>query len=182
MKLIDRILLGLFKRLWSSNNIVGIYLYRFAQWLISSVAPYVPPRAEIPSERANAFVKVAVQSSTIPDAGLGLFSLERVDAGVTIGEYTGDVIDSAFNVVRLRNIDYVASTGGASWVDAIHRPEVKMRYICHHPKKEKRNVQFRDEGSRKFVETIRPINVGEEIFLDYGDLYWRLRGITPKDT
>jgi hypothetical protein len=144
------------------------------------LTPYTPPRSEIPPERARAFVKVEVRPSTISGAGQGLFALERIEARVTIGEYTGDIVDSVSKVLRLRDKAYVALTADpAICIDALRRPEVMMRYICHHPQQEKRNVHFRNQGSRKFVETTRPVDPGDELFTDYSDIYWRLTGMTP---
>jgi hypothetical protein len=106
--------------------------------------------------------------------------MERIDVSVTIGEYTGDIVDSVFKCLRLRDRDYVAFTGDpAICVDALRRPEVMMRYVNHHPKKEMRNVRVRNEGSRRFYEATRPVDPGEELFTSYGDIYWRVRGITP---
>ena len=178
MMTIDRILEGLRWRLWKSD--AGIYVWRFVHWPVSRVAPYTPPRTQIPPERARAFVKVEVRPSTIPGAGQGLFASEQIEAGVTIGEYMGDIVDSVFKLLRLRDIDYLALTDDPRiFIDPLHQPEVTMRYICHHPKEEKRNVRFRSEGTRKFVETTRLIDPGEELLTDYGNIYWRLRGITP---
>lgn len=181
MRLCDRILDGLRRRFL--ENDAGIYLWRFARWVIPLIAPYTPPRTEIPPERACAFVKVEIRSSEVPGAGNGLFALERIEAGVTIGEYTGDIVASVFKGLRLRNKDYVALTNDpALSIDAFHRPEAMMRYINHHPQEEMRNVRYRSEGTRKFVETIRPVEPGKELFADYSAIYWRLRGITPRAT
>lgn len=57
-----------------------------------------------------------------------------------------------------------------------------MRYICHHPDPAKRNVQYINEGTRKFVRTIRAVEAGQELFTDYGEAYWRLRGLVPRGT
>jgi len=158
----------------------GIYLWRFARWIVPLIAPYIPPRTEIPPERVRAFVEVEVRPSVVPGAGKGLFALERIEAGVTIGEYTGDIIHSLIKGLRLPNKDYIALTSNpAISIDALRRPEVMMRYINHHPQEEKRNVRYRSEGTRKFVETIRVVDQDEELFADYSDIYRRLRGITP---
>ncbi|MBI5101578.1 MAG: hypothetical protein HZB33_07085 [Nitrospirae bacterium] len=178
MNTLDRILEGLRWRLWESTP--GIFLWHALGWVASRIAPYTPPRAEIPEERARAFVRVEVRPSTIPGAGQGLFSMERIEAGVRIGEYTGDIVHGVFNVLRLRDKDFVARTADPSvCIDALRRPEVMTRYICHHPGEGKRNVRFRNEGSRKFVETTRAVHPGEELLADYGDMYWRLKGVTP---
>lgn len=178
MTIYDRILVRLSRILLKSA--AGIYMWRCIRWSVPRIAPYTPPRTEIPPERARAFVKVEVRPSRIPGAGLGLFALEGIEAGITIGEYTGDIIDSVFKVLRLRDKDYVALTSNpAICIDPSRRPEVMMRYICHHPKEEKRNVRYINIGSRKFVESTRRIDSGEEFLTDYSDMYWRLRDITP---
>jgi hypothetical protein len=174
----DLILKGLISLLLKSN--AGTYFWRFVRWAVPRVAPYTPPRTEIPPVPARAFVKVEIRPSTIPGAGQGLFALERIEAGVTVGEYTGDIVNSVFKALRLRNRDYLANTSNpAISIDALRRPEAMMRYVNHHPREEKRNVRFRDEGCRKFYETTRSVDPGEELLTNYGDLYWRLRGITP---
>lgn len=158
----------------------GVRLFRPIRWVLLRLAPYTPPRAEIPPERARAFVKVEIRPSTVRGAGQGLFALERIEAGVTIGEYTGDVVDSRWRAMRLRDRSYLAPTcDTAFFIDALRRPEVMMRYLCHHPRKEKRNAQFMDQGIRKFVVTTRPVDPGEELFIGYGDTYWRMMGISP---
>jgi hypothetical protein len=178
MTMFDRILERF--RCFLVESDAGISVWRSIRWAVPLVAPYTPPRNEIPPERARAFVKVEVRPSTIPGAGQGLFAMERIEAGVTIGEYTGDIVDSVFKVLRLPNKDYVALTSNpAISIDALRRPEAMMRYICHHPKEERRNVRYRSDGSRKFLETIRPVDPGQEFLADYSDVYWRLRGITP---
>lgn len=161
----------------------GIWLFRGIRWVVPRIAPYTPPRAEIPPERARACVMVEIRPSTVHGAGQGIFALERIAAGVTIGEYTGDVVDSMWRAMRLRDRSYLALTCDAAIsIDALRRPEVMMRYICHHPRKGKCNVQFVDQGVRKFVVTTRPVDPGEEFFIDYGDTYWRLKGIRPDES
>jgi hypothetical protein len=179
MKIADRVLERMRRFLLKSD--AGIQQLRFLRWAVPRVMPYTPPRADISLERARAFVKAEVRPSRIPGAGQGLFALERVEAGVTIGEYAGDIVDSVFKALRLRDKDYVALTDDpAISIDPFRRPEVMMRYICHHPKAERRNVQYINEGSRKFVRTTRVVEPGEEFFTDYGEAYWRLRGLTPR--
>lgn len=158
----------------------GIIVFRGIRWVLTRLIPYTPPPAEIPAERARAFVTVEIRPSTVPGAGQGLFALERVEAGVTIGEYMGDIVDSFWRLMRSRDRSYqIPTCDPAVTLDALRRPEVMMRYICHHPRKGKHNVQFVDQGVRKFVVTTRPVDPGEEFFVDYGETYWRLMGITP---
>lgn len=106
--------------------------------------------------------------------------MENIGPGVIIGEYSGDIVDSLFKWLRLRNTDYTALTENpAVCIDALAHPEMMMRYVNHHPDKARLNVRLWPEGIQVFYETTRPVEIGEEFFTDYGYLYWRLRGITP---
>jgi hypothetical protein len=174
MTLLDRILEAIQWRLLRSE--AGICLWRFLRWGFATIAPYTPPRSEIPLDRAAAFVLVEVRRSTIRAAGQGLFSLQHIEAGVRVEEYTGDTVDSLSKYVRLRIKDYVAdSPCPGIFIGASRRPEALMRYINHHPDASRRNVRFRNEGTRKYYETTRPVQPDEELLTDYGELYWRLR-------
>jgi hypothetical protein len=178
MNSLDRFLSRVIWRLTQSE--IGIAALRVIRWTAPRVAPYSPPRAEIPPERMAAFVPVEIRPSTIVGAGLGVFAVEPIAAGVTIGEYTGDIVDSVLRSLRLPNKDYLARTGeGSIYIDSSNRPEAVMRYVNHHPNAERRSVEFRNDGRRKFLVTTRAVAAGEELFVDYDWLYWKLRGITP---
>ncbi len=111
---------------------------------------------------------------------MGLFAEERVGHGVTIGEYSGDVVDSLVKWLRLRNAEYLALTEDRSIsIDGRRHPEMLMRYVNHHPSEKAVNIRFRSEGTRVFLETTKPVGAGEEFFADYGDMYWLLLGIMP---
>lgn len=175
MTRLDEFLLGAGQRLLASR--IGAKLVRGAHRTLSRIAPYTPARVEIPPERAHAFVKVDVRPSGIPGAGLGLFAGEHVDAGVLIGEYAGDVVESVFKVLRLRNLAYVAID--EEYIDTSMHPEAAMRYVCHHPRPERQNVEFSSEDGRLFLRTTKPVQSGEEFFVDYGYVYWAMHGIEP---
>lgn len=178
MRLADRAIGRLRAILFRSD--AGITVWRLLGQAASRLAPYDPPRAELTPERTRAFVPVEVRESSVPGAGLGLFSRERIAEGVVVGEYTGDVVDSWLRLLRTRNRDYVILTDVSGIaIDAARRPEVEMRYICHHPRPERRNVRYRTEGPRAFVVTTRVVEAGEELLTDYGPDYWRLRRIVP---
>lgn len=181
MRVSDRVFLGVRRRCLRSER--GIVLLRFLRWSLPIVAPFTPERADIAPERARAFVAVETRPSTIPGAGHGLFAMEPLEAAVTIGEYAGNIVPSVFKVWRLRDKDYLAQTDDpAICIDSAGRPEVMMRYLCHHPDPAKRNVQFINEGPLKFVRTTCAIEPGKELFTDYGDAFWRVRGIVPRGT
>jgi hypothetical protein len=172
---LDELLLEAGERLLASR--AGAMLVRGAHGALARIAPHVPQRVEIPPERAAACVRVEVRPSGIPGAGLGLYAAEPVGAGVVIGEYAGDVVGSILKVLRLRSLAYVALD--EQYIDTSRHPEVAMRYVCHHPRPERRNVDFDGEGGRLFLRTTRPVEPGEEFFVDYGAMYWAVHGVEP---
>lgn len=112
---------------------------------------------------------------------MGLFCDEPVELGVTIGEYSGDIVDSMLRSLRLRNTEYLALTEEqAISIDGLLHPEMVMRFVNHHPDESTTNIRFRVNGSQVFLETTKPVGPGEEFFADYGDIYWKLLGITPR--
>ncbi len=108
MRRIDRVLLSLVCRL--ERNDRGIAVLRAARWVLAGLFSYAPPYTPLPAERTAARIRVEVRSSTIPDAGQGLFVLEPVTAGTLICEYCGATIDSILRWLRTPNLDYAART------------------------------------------------------------------------
>lgn len=147
---------------------------------VSTLAPYSPPRIEFAAEQFIPFVKAEVRESTIPGAGMGLFALDSVEAGIVIGEYLGDSVDSFFKALRMPDFRYLAmweKLDGA--IDAARHPGMAMRYVNHHPDEELSNIRFRAEGSRVFLLTTRRVEAGAEFFAHYADAYWRLLRVQP---
>jgi hypothetical protein len=171
----DDVLLGIGVRLLRSPP--GAMIVRGLQRSLARLVPYTPRRADISPERARARVAVEIRPSGITGAGLGLFAAERVPADFVIGEYAGDTIDSIFKVLRMRNLGYLAIDEPC--VDTAGHPEVAMRYICHHPRPERQNVDFVSDDGQIFIRTTRAVEAGEEFFLDYGYMYWAIHGVTP---
>lgn len=153
---------------------------RISHRTLSTLVPYRPPVRRIEADRLKALVPSEVRPSTIPAAGLGLFALEPVGPGVTIGEYLGDLILSFGKVLRVRDFRYLAmweQLDGA--IDAAAHPEMMMRYVNHHPDQGKVNVRFRADGHRVFLETTATVGAGAEFFAHYSELYWRLLKQAP---
>jgi hypothetical protein len=148
--------------------------------MLVTVAPYTPTYQKLPIERTRSRVATEMKTSSIPGCGLGLYALEDAPAGITLGEYSGDLIHSTLNWMRMRNTDYLAFTEVPSvYIDAMAHPEAMMRYVNHHPDAERVNVRLRVDGTQVFYDTIRPVAAGCEFFTDYGTMYWKLRGISP---
>jgi len=180
LALLDRPLLAVRSALIRTG--AGTYLLRAVYRVVPKLCPCTPPTCEVPPWRARARVAVEVRPSTLQGAGQGLFALECIEPGEVVGEYVGDVIDSVTKAFRLRDRRYLACTGDPRVrIDALRHPEVVLRYVCHHPRAERRNVRFRPEGTRVWVEATRRVEPGEELFMDYGDSYWRLMGVEPSD-
>jgi hypothetical protein len=173
---IDRLLLSLRWRLERSDR--GMAVLRGLRRLLCSLFPYSPPYTPLPAERTQAFVPVEVRTSSVAGAGRGLFALQPVVAGTVIGEYCGDQIDSVWRWLRTPNLDYAARTTNPHVrICAARHPEVQVRYVNHHIDPLARNVQLHNRDGGKFLVATRDIAAGEELFLDYGDFYWKLKGI-----
>ena len=178
MDLRDRIVLALKDRL--ERTPARTVILRSLRWTCSRLFPYRPPFQPIAPERLRSPFRLETRPSTVAGAGLGLFALEPIPAGARVGEYAGDVIGSAWRWLRLRDSAYSAQLPTPGWfVDAKGHPEMLMRYINHHFEPARRNVKLTNEGAGKVIVATRDVAAGEELFYDYGDLYWRLRGIDP---
>jgi hypothetical protein len=178
MRLSDKLILSLCWRLGCSDP--GIQVLRAVRYVIPRLRPYTPVPKPFADGSANCLVPAEVRASSVPAAGLGLFARAPVKAGECIGEYLGDVIDSAWHWMRLRNKDYVMRTEDTTvFIDAAHRPEALMRYVNHHFDPARINVRRVAEGRRVYYFADKDIASGEEFFVSYGDLYWKLRGSSP---
>lgn len=176
MNAIDRALLWAGERLLRSR--AGAAVVRGLHVALSRIAPFTPASGAIAPERARARASVEIRPSTISSAGLGLFALAPVEEDVIIGEYVGDTVASLFQILRLRDLSYLAL--GEPAIDAANHPEVMMRYVCHHPSPEKCNVEFwRDDECRVYFRTTKAVAAGDEFFIDYGGMFWAIQGVDP---
>ncbi len=175
----ERILLSLVSRL--ERHDAGIAVLRAARSVLAGLFPYVPPYTSLPPERTQARVAVAVRTSSIPGAGQGLYACEPLACGAIIAEYCGDTIDSILKWLRRRNIDYAARTSDDSVrIDPAAHPEIHARYINHHDDPQARNVQLKTVDGRKYYVATRDIAAGEELYSNYGDFYWKIKGLWPR--
>jgi uncharacterized protein len=126
-----------------------------------------------------------VSQSTIPNAGKGLFARRAFADGAVIGEYTGERLglealknvatDKTYYIQTMEYYDSVKKkTIGAHIIDGIALTN-KMRWINdprYYP--ELLNATMKQDGrGRVFVYATRLITANEEIFMSYGDDYWR---------
>lgn len=156
----------------------GIAAYRVIRRLVSLAFPFQPEKSPLSDLALRPRYRVEVRRSTVEGAGDGLFALEDVPGGEILGEYGGDRVTSLVRLLRLRNKDYTMMTDNPSLViDAAARPEALMRYVNHHFDAGCRNLERAVEGEVVHYVTTRPVRKGEEFFVDYGELYWKLRGL-----
>ncbi|GMF29300.1 unnamed protein product [Phytophthora lilii] len=126
---------------------------------------------------------VEVRESGIPGAGKGLFATRKLLEGSTICEYTGVVLPNQA-AWKLQDKSYLMKLGDGKYVDALNCPEVKARYIndCR-GHRGGFNVRFekRPQEDKADVVAMRDIEPGEELFVDYGRLYWLAYNLIHKD-
>jgi hypothetical protein len=174
IELKDRAVLSVHRRLPQYRW--GIPLLRFIRGSAARLLPFTPlPGSELVSTGEH--VPVSIGESTVPGAGQGLFATNEIVAGTRIGEYTGEIVDSAWHWLRLPNKDYLMTTAETNvFVDAARQPQALMRYVNDHFDPSKINSCRVAEGRRVYYHATRNIAAGEELFVSYGELYWRLRG------
>ena len=159
----------------------GIAVYRAIRSLVPRILPYEPEPSPLNPSATTPNFAVEIRASTIAGAAQGLFALEDIPVGKVVGEYSGDRITSLAKWLRLRNKDYVMMTNSPGLVlDAARRNEVVLRYVNHHFDPNRQNLIREARGEQFYFLSTRPVVSGEELFVDYGDLYWKLRGVQPK--
>uniref|UniRef100_M4C385 SET domain-containing protein n=1 Tax=Hyaloperonospora arabidopsidis (strain Emoy2) TaxID=559515 RepID=M4C385_HYAAE len=116
-----------------------------------------------------------VRESNIPRAGKGLFATKRHLKGSVICEYTGVVLHSQEAAWKLKDKSYLMKLGDGKYVDTLHCPHVLARYIndCR-GRFGGFNVHFdkRPDDNKANVVAMRDIEPGEELYVNYGRLYW----------
>ena len=179
MKPADQIIHSISWRLYRFDW--GIAIVRAVRGVVSRLFPYRPPRSDLSHLATNPRYRVETGPSSIAGAGTGLFACEAIPAGEVVGEYGGDQVDSLARWLRLRNMDYLMLTEIPTlMLDAANRPEVPLRYVNHHFDSSRHNLIRKADGAKVYLISSRGISAGEELFFDYGGLYWKLRGIKPE--
>lgn len=117
-----------------------------------------------------------VKASNLPGAGSGLFSKIAIAAGERIIEYTGRI--RTWKEVKNEDDNmYILFVTNKHIIDAKKRKNSLGRYINDANglikiKGFTNNTQFVREGNRIFVEAIKNIPEGSELFVGYGKDYW----------
>lgn len=120
-----------------------------------------------------------VKTSTLPNAGKGLFTKKFIPKGTRIVEYKGrtrtwkevqkDEDESPYIYYVKRNFV----------IDALNDKKALARYAndargLQRVKELSNNAEYVEEGVRVFIEAVKDIPAGGEIFVGYGPEYWQV--------
>jgi uncharacterized protein len=126
--------------------------------------------AAYPVEQTCYTHKMKIENQTLAvkraRAGLGLFALKRIPANRRIVEYIGKLIN---NEERKRSRGrYLFEIDEDRFIDGSTRSNL-ARYINHSCEP---NSQGYTQGNRIWIWSLRAIEAGEEITMDYGKEYF----------
>ena len=125
-----------------------------------------------------------IGQSTVPNAGLGLFSSNKYKKGDTIVEYAGEVITTKQYNERYENSgygEYGMTLGTRRVIDARKTSSGLGRYVCDaYGSEHKKNSQYEEDKGKIHIIAIRKIKPGDEILISYGKEMRRAMGIQPE--
>lgn len=127
-----------------------------------------------------------VKTSTIPNAGKGLFTKKFIAKGTRIVEYKGrrttwkDVKDNHENV-------YIYTINNNNVIDAMKTLSAFARYAndakgLTRIKGLTNNCIYINENLRAFIEATKDIPAGGEILVDYTKEYWDVMRVNIRET
>ena len=126
-----------------------------------------------PSYYNNSEYKLKIDTSTITNAGDGVFALEPIAKNKFIGYYEGDVM------FHIKCGSYYISINDECGINAICYPRCYMAMINDTYKTDyKYNCEFiinesNDDYNKKVeIWSNSDINTNEELFISYGNHYW----------
>ena len=125
---------------------------------------------------------LGVAPSTISAAGQGLFAKRAFRRGEVVCELAGRVVPWPHLLTR-RDDTYTLQLSPFVYVDAKDNPEVLARFINDNADRLRLNLAWRKQPAIGRAEAIalRDISAGEELFVSYGQRYWKGRD-GPKTT
>ena len=120
-----------------------------------------------------------IKESTLPNAGMGLFTKKPIPKGTRIIEYTGqrttwkDVKDDdgkngyIFYVKRYHVIDALPTKKPLARYANDARGLTRIKGVTN-------NCDYITKGLKAYIESKKNIEAGSEIFVDYGPDYWKV--------
>ncbi|SDD79496.1 SET domain-containing protein-lysine N-methyltransferase [Niabella drilacis] len=121
--------------------------------------------------------RLFVKTSSLPNAGKGLFTKVAIAKKEIVTEYTGDLLtwkeveDDADN-------GYIFHINDEAVIDASRHPKSFGRYAndaagLQRVKGIRNNAEYIEEGTRVYLVAKTDIPAGSEIFVSYGPQYWK---------
>lgn len=121
-----------------------------------------------------------IKKSKLPQAGKGLFTKIDIPKGKRVVEYKGKLhlwknvkhLDgyNGYLMYITRNVVIDAKPA----IDTFGRYANDANGLGRTPGL-KNNCEYVSEGTRCFIESLRPIQKGEEILVGYGEDFWKLQ-------
>ncbi len=117
-----------------------------------------------------------VKTSTIPGAGLGLFTKTAIEKGTWILEYKGRI--TTWKEVKHDSTNmYLYTVNPRHVIDARRTKKSLARYAndakgLTRVKGITNNCVYVNDGLRAFIEAGKNIPAGAELLVDYGKAYW----------
>ncbi len=119
---------------------------------------------------------LVVKESTIPESGKGLFTKKFIPRGTRIVEYKGKITDWK-SVKHDSDNGYIYSVNDGHVIDASKHVKAFARYAndargISRVKGITNNCNYVNDGLKVYIEAIKDIPAGSEIFVGYGKEYW----------
>ncbi len=120
-----------------------------------------------------------VRESTIPGAGLGLFSKVHIAIEDTIGYYTGErITGEELCAGRFAGSDYILALT-SKWLLVAEGPKANYTRYANHSDHPNAFLVVSTRWKTARLEAIKPIAPGDEITFNYGEDYWIAAGRAP---
>src|SRR5438270_13904077 len=119
---------------------------------------------------------LVVKKSKIPNAGKGLFTKKFIPKGTRIVEYKGRITNWKEMKYAWEN-GYIYNINNNHVIDASRTLKGLARYAndargISRVKGVRNNCVYINDGLRAYIESIKDIEAGSEILVDYGKDYW----------
>ena len=120
--------------------------------------------------------QLVVKTSTIPGSGKGLFTKKTIPKGTRIVEYKGK-LTTWKDVKHDHDNGYIYTVHSKHVIDAKKHIKALARYAndargIERVKGITNNCQYVNDDGKVYIESIKEIPAGSEIFVGYGKEYW----------
>jgi hypothetical protein len=113
-----------------------------------------------------------IRESTIPGAGMGLFSRVHIGIEETVGYYTGEIITCEELLAgKFSGSDYILALTTRLLIVG-EGPEANYTRYINHSTSPNASLITSNRWKTARIEAIQQIQPGDEIFFNYGEDYW----------